>query len=193
MHLKIRSAQEKRLFAFPDGLEVAVPIDPLALFVTLPIVGLTLTFVYVVRVTSEPAPDAEEKRSTWERARRTGYWASSTILSVVYVMTGLPKLTGFDDILHRFSAWGYSEDFALFIGVSEFLAGILLLIPGLSLYAAAYLGLIMVGAVYTHLAFDPFVWTLLPIVCLSFLAFIGYEDWERRAASVDRGLAMPGS
>lgn len=162
-----------------------MPIDIISLFVTVPVVGLTLALVYMIRVSSEPAPaddvpEPSETRTAWEQARTAGYWASSIALAIVYVLTGIPKLTGLNEVMHRFSEWGYPEEFALFIGVSEFLAGLMLLIPGTSLYAAGFLGVIMVGAIYTHLAFDPLAWVLLPAFCLSFLFFIGYEDWQRR-------------
>ena len=173
-------------------------LDIVAFFVTVPLVILTLAFVYFVRSSSEPdpppipgaAPTAARRR--WERARRTGYWASTVILALVYMSAGLPKLTGLNDLMHRFSEWGYSENFMLFIGASEFVAAIFLLIPATSLYAATYLGVIMVGAIYTHLAFDPVIWVLLPAFCLSFLGFIAYEDWQRRKSSDGRAWLPTG-
>lgn len=170
-----------------------MPISLVALFVTLPIVGLTLTAVYFIRQTSKPGAETPEQNELaasssgesgaslghWRRARRTGYWTSAIILAFVYMLTGVPKVTGLHEVMHRFSAWGYSEDFMLFIGASEFIAGIFLLLPGASKYAAAYLGVIMSGAIYTHLAFDTAIWAMLPLFCLSFLFYIGYEDRVR--------------
>ena len=159
-----------------------MPIDFIALFVTLPIVILTLTFVLFIRASTKPdteVEDADESIDRWERSRTVGYWISSVVLSIVYIFVGVPKLSGLNDVMHRFTEWGYSEDFLLFIGASEFIAGIFLLIPKTSLYAATYLGLIMCGAIYTHLAFDSVVWALLPAFCLSFLVYIGYEDLNR--------------
>ena len=159
-----------------------MPIDFIAVFVTLPIVILTLTFVLFIRASSKPdteVEDAEESIDRWKKSRTVGYWTSSIILSVVYIIVGVPKLSGLSDVMHRFTEWGYSEDFMLFIGASEFIAGIFLLIPKTSLYAATYLGLIMCGAIYTHLAFDSVAWAMLPAFCLSFLVYIGYEDLKR--------------
>jgi len=163
-----------------------MPISIMAIFVTLPVVALTVGFVYAVRVSSRPdvedapEPVAEKKLTNWERARRTGYWISSIVLAVVFVSTGLPKLGGLGELMHKFGSWGYPDEFLLFIGVTEFFAGILLLVPRTSLYAATYLSVVMAGAVYTHLAFDSFVWALLPLFCLSFLFYIAYEDWQSR-------------
>lgn len=162
-----------------------MPFQPIALFAAIPLVLLTLGFVYAIRVgmAPEPAPGQTEEgadpRTSWDRARKRGYWGATISLALVYIGTSMPKVTGTGDVLTRFSEWGYSENFMLFIGASEFLAGILLLVPRTSLYAACYLGIIMVGAIYTHFAFDSAVWALLPAFCLSFLAFIAYEDTKR--------------
>jgi uncharacterized membrane protein YphA (DoxX/SURF4 family) len=155
-----------------------MPIDPLALFVAIPILGLTALFVYFVRQSSIEADIGGELDMA--KGRRNGYWASSVILAGVYILTGMPKVSGLGDVMHRFQEWGYSENFMMFIGATEFVAGIFLLIPRTSLYAAGYLSIIMTGAIYTHLAFDTWIWALLPAGCLAFLAFIAYEDWDRR-------------
>jgi uncharacterized membrane protein YphA (DoxX/SURF4 family) len=155
-----------------------MPLDPLALFVAIPILGLTALFVYFVRQSSIEADIGAELDMA--KGRRNGYWASSVILAGVYILTGMPKVSGLGDVMHRFQEWGYSENFMMFIGATEFVAGIFLLIPRTSLYAAGYLSIIMTGAIYTHLAFDTWIWALLPAGCLAFLAFIAYEDWDRR-------------
>lgn len=163
-----------------------MPFQPIALFAAIPLVFLTLGFVYAIRVGMAPEPtpgeaDEEEPdpRTAWDRARKRGYWGSTIALALVYIGTSMPKVTGASDVLTRFSEWGYPENFMLFIGASEFLAGILLLIPRTSLYAASYLAIIMVGAIYTHIAFDSVILALLPSFCLSFLAFVAYEDMKR--------------
>ncbi|MFW5967649.1 MAG: hypothetical protein ACOCV2_09040 [Persicimonas sp.] len=48
---------------------------------------------------------------------------------------------------------------------------------------------VMVGAIYTHLAFDSVYWALLPAFCLSFLMFIAYEANARRKRTSTRTLA----
>lgn len=161
-------------------------IDIFALFVAVPVAILTALFVYFIRASStqnEAPSQVETKRPLWKRPRLVGYWASAVVLSVVFILAGLPKIGEFNDVLTRFSEWGYSRDFLLFIGASELVAGIFLLIPQTALYAALYLSAVMVGAIYTHLAFDTVVWALLPAFCLSFLLFIAYEAYERRAES----------
>jgi uncharacterized membrane protein YphA (DoxX/SURF4 family) len=157
-------------------------IDIFALFIAIPVAVLTALFVYFVRassMTGEPK-EADAKRTPFgKRPRLVGYWTSAIILSLVYISAGLPKLGEANEVLHRFSNWGYSEGFLMFIGVSEVIAGIFLLIPQTAKYAATYLAVIMVGAIYTHVAFDTLWWALLPAFCLSFLMFIAYEAHAR--------------
>jgi uncharacterized membrane protein YphA (DoxX/SURF4 family) len=157
-------------------------ISIFALFVAVPVAILTALFVYFIRASSisdEPPADEDRPQSLWNRPRLVGYWASAIILSLVFIVAGLPKVGEANDVLHRFSDWGYSEEFLLFIGVSEVVAAIFLLVPQTAKYAASYLAVIMVGAIYTHLAFDTVVWALLPTFCLSFLVFIAYEAHAR--------------
>lgn len=164
--------------------EEAMAVDFIALFVALPVALLTVAFVYFVRTASMPSEEARQERdSFWKQPRRVGYWASAVILALVYILAGIPKLGGFSDALHRFHEWGYSDEFMMFIGISEFVAAILLVIPRTAFYAASYLGVVMVGAIYTHLAFDGSMMALLPAFCLSFLSFIAYESYAKRAGS----------
>lgn len=156
-----------------------MPINIMSLFITIPIVILTLTFVLFIRQASRPEEAGPDALRSWQRSRTVGYWASTVSLAIVYIIVGTPKISGLSNVLHRFEEWGYSEEFMLFIGASEFIAGIFLLIPRTSFFAATYLGIIMSGAVYTHLAFDTAYWALLPAFCLSFLVYIGYEDIQR--------------
>lgn len=164
---------------------------PLALFIAIPIAALTAAFVYFVRASSIPSdqPPLTERDAPTpiEQSRRIGYWISSIVLGLLYVVVGLPKITPLFlvDIIHDFEKWGYSEQFQYFIGATEFVSGIFLMIPRTSFYVAIYLSIVMVGAIYTHIAsaIDPWYYALIPAFCLSFLAFVAYEDWyERRYA-----------
>ena len=56
-----------------------------------------------------------------------------------------------DNMVARFENWGYSSDFAVFIGMLEMLGGLLVIIPRLSAYGSVLIGTIMIGAVYTHI------------------------------------------
>lgn len=170
-------------------------VDIIAFFIAVPIAVLTALFVYFIRAESKKRePELDEatakRHSTWKHPRTAGYWISTILLSGVYIMAGLPKLTDFSDVLHRFSEWGYSSSFLHFIGGAEFIAGILLIVPQTAPFAASFLAIIMGGAIYTHLAFDPAWYALLPAFCLSGLAFVAYESWERVYADRNSGAAQ---
>jgi uncharacterized membrane protein YphA (DoxX/SURF4 family) len=153
-----------------------MPINPIAIFVTIPVVLLTVSFVQVVR-TQSVEQGKQLDFIEIGRAKKIGYRISTIALASLYIMTGVPKLTGLFDLIHRFEQWGYSQEFMYLVGATEFLAGLGLLIPISSTYSAIYLSVIMTGAVYTHLAFAEYQMLLLPLLCLSFLAFIIYEDF----------------
>lgn len=120
-----------------------------------------------------------------------GYWVSSLVLAGVFIIAGLPKLTELNALVHSFSQWGYSENLLIFIGATELIAGILLIIPRSSIFAASYLAVIMTGAIYTHLAFDMWVWALLPATCLAFLSFVIFEDWQRISGTEKQLVPAP--
>ena len=64
---------------------------------------------------------------------------------------------------------GLSELFPFAIGSLELLGGILLLIPRVAKYGASVLGIVMVGAAYTHLANGEGLQILRPVMVLLLL------------------------
>ena len=52
---------------------------------------------------------------------------------------------------HNFAQWGYSDSFAIFIGVAELCGAIGLWIPKVARLAAVGLSIIMIGAAYTQM------------------------------------------
>ncbi|MFB6264840.1 MAG: DoxX family protein [Bradymonadaceae bacterium] len=160
-----------------------MPIDITAIFVALPIVGLTAFGVYFLCASwaedaagaTEPAPSSgESEQSQWV------FTGATYLLALIYVVMGLPKLSALSDAVHQFTRhWGYSQTFMYVIGAAEFVGGIGLLIPKVRLAAAVGLSLIMGGAIYTHLAFDPALMVLIPTTCLALLVFVGYISYRR--------------
>lgn len=159
-----------------------MPIHPIALFLALPIAGLVAFGVYFIRsgMRAEGAPpvgrDASEEL---DGAGKIAFYGACLLMALVYILAGSPKVGGFDSALHSFHQWGYSETFLYIIGILEFVGGILLLVPKVRFYAAGYLGVIMIGAIYTHLAFDAAYIALVPATCLGLLVFIAYESYAR--------------
>ncbi len=158
-------------------------IHPIALFIAVPIVALTLAGVYFLRASTMVREQrrvlAGKDEGMLGKARTIGYWASSIGVSILFIIAGLPKINDLGETFHQFAHWGYPEAFLTFIGITEVVAAIFLLLPRTSKYAAGYLSVIMVGAIYTHLAFDPLPYVFLPTVVLAFLAFVLYEDLNR--------------
>ena len=96
-------------------------------------------------------------------------WVLSVLIAVVFLLTGISKLTGNEMIQSQFSGWGYSVMFMYAIGVVEVLSAIALLIPGTVVYATGALGAVMLGATYTHLIHDSIFQVLRPLLFLGAL------------------------
>jgi len=77
-------------------------------------------------------------------------WIVQVLAAVGFVAIGTGKF-GDPNWARRFAGWGYPDGFYMLIGVLEAAGGVLLLVPKLSSYAAAMLGVIMIGAAATHL------------------------------------------
>ncbi len=103
-------------------------------------------------------------------------WVLAVVLGAVFIMAGAGKFSG--GAAEMFAGWGYPAWFAVFIGVSEVLGGIGLLIPRITRFAIMGLSLIMLGAAYTHatngeamevarpLGFLAALWLLMWLRCL---------------------------
>jgi putative oxidoreductase len=101
-------------------------------------------------------------------------WVISVLLAALYVYGGIPKVTGAEQAVAGFRAWGFSDGFRLFIGAAEIARGIALLIVPLTTWAALGLAVIMLGATYTHFLHTPPVQALPAIVCFFLLLFLAY-------------------
>lgn len=115
------------------------------------------------------------RRRQSEAPSFSGIWALTIILALIYIMSGVPKVGAFDFIAARFEeVWGYPEWFRTLIGGLEFIGGIFLIIPATAFYAASMLGVIMLGAIYTHLALGNPLFTPIPAICLILLMIVAY-------------------
>ena len=89
---------------------------------------------------------------TMKTLAKVGYWLLAALLGLSFLAAGWPKLMPNDNMVARFENWGYSAEFAVVIGVLEMLGGLLVLIPKLAIYGAILIGILMLGAIYTHLS-----------------------------------------
>jgi len=92
------------------------------------------------------------------------------LLALPMIFAGLAKLAGVPELHQSFIAMNLPKWFGYFIGSAELAAGIGLLIPRLSAWAATGLIPIMLGAVYFHLAYA--VPSALPAVIFTVLSVL---------------------
>ena len=113
-----------------------------------------------------------------QRIKNGSGWVLSVLLTIAFMLAALPKLIGAQVWIVKFMKWGYPKWFPIAIGSLELLGGILLLIPRVATYGACVLGVIMVGAAYTHLANGEGLQVLRPVIVLMLL---GIVIWLRRS------------
>jgi uncharacterized membrane protein YphA (DoxX/SURF4 family) len=98
----------------------------------------------------------------------------AVILGIVFIGSGIPKLTGQQKMVDNFAGWGYAPSVRVAIGGVEVLAGAMMLIgiavQALAIAAALLVMCVMIGALWTHQrAKDP-VAELVPAAVLLVLA-----------------------
>jgi len=78
-------------------------------------------------------------------------WAIAVLLSLAFLMTGISKLTGQEEMVLNFEKWGFPLAFMYFVGASEIAGAIGLLITKFRGLASIGLVLLMMGAIGTHI------------------------------------------
>lgn len=78
-------------------------------------------------------------------------WLLAVLLSASFVLAGVMKMLSHETNARRFEAWGYPGEFGLLIAVVEVAAGLLVLIPRVTIWAALGIAVLMIGAAGTHL------------------------------------------
>jgi uncharacterized membrane protein YphA (DoxX/SURF4 family) len=101
-------------------------------------------------------------------------WVLAILLGAMYVMAGIGKLGGGGQM---FADWGYAPWFAVFIGICEILGGVGLIVPFTTRPAVLGLTLIMLGAIYTHVANSEGIDVIRPV---AFLVVLWVIWWLRR-------------
>jgi putative oxidoreductase len=107
------------------------------------------------------------------RVKTIAVWILSVALAALYLFAGIPKLMGAASAVEGFARLGYPGWFRVLIGLLEVAAGIGLLIPRAAFYAAGVLGVVMIGAAYTHVTSGT-PGTIFPILCLALLTLVAY-------------------
>lgn len=120
-----------------------------------------------------------------------GFWVLTGLLAAAFIMSGSTKLVGDQAMAAEYQRWGYPLWFMTFIGAAEVLGGLALLVPGLVTIASSGLVVIMVGAIYTHIAGGDGGAFIAPLVLLGLLAFVGFK--RRKDAILPKFLSEKGS
>jgi uncharacterized membrane protein YphA (DoxX/SURF4 family) len=108
------------------------------------------------------------------KGKAAALWVVTGLLAGLFVLSGSMKLVKSDDVAAQFARLGYPDWFRVLIGVAEIGGGLLLLVPRTAFYAAGTLGVVMVGAVFTHLRHGEVPQALVPLVLLCLLVTVGY-------------------
>jgi len=116
------------------------------------------------------------------RLRSAVVWAGAIFLAVVFVAVGFSKLGGASAVgwSERFRQWGYPASTAYVVGVLEILGGLGVLIQRWRRAATLTLGVVMMGALCTHLIHAEFPRVIPPLV-LGGVAFLMYWSHRRPA------------
>lgn len=111
------------------------------------------------------------------------YWIATVWLSLGMVSTGLVQLLQIEEQVKPTTDMGYPLYFLSFLGVCKILGVIAVLIPRYPLlkeWAYAGFSFLMIGAIYSHIAFGQPVSQAFPALLLLVLTFI---SWYFRPAN----------
>jgi len=110
------------------------------------------------------------------RLRSAAVWAGAIFLAVAFVAVGLSKLAGASAARwsERFAHWGYPANASYVVGVLEILGGVGMLVPRWRRAASLTLGVLMAGALCTHLVHAEFPRVVPPLV-LGGVAYLVYR------------------
>ena len=115
------------------------------------------------------------------RYKTIGWWALKIIVAALFIAAASAKLAGVQQMVDEFNQIGLGQWFRFFTGVTEMMAGILLLVPATTAYAAAYLTLVCVGALIAQ-AFVLHGDVIHAIVLAVILGLIAWNGRPARAA-----------
>jgi uncharacterized membrane protein YphA (DoxX/SURF4 family) len=115
------------------------------------------------------------------RGLKLAVWVASALMCALFLFASSGKLLSNPQAVEGFHKVGYSDGFRFFIGTCEFLGGVGVLIPRLAFWASAGLVMIMIGAMYTHVANDDVANIGGAVVAFLLCSFIA---WARRGQAL---------
>src|SRR3982750_935233 len=101
-------------------------------------------------------------------------WVVQLLAAAAFTAIGFAKF-GNPFWIQAFARWGYSDEFRVLVGVLEMAAGILLAIPRTTVYAAALIDAILIGAAGTLvLNGEPFRQAVAPLVWIAIASALAF-------------------
>ena len=115
------------------------------------------------------------------RYRTIGWWALKIVLAALFVAAAGAKLAGVQQMVDEFNQIGLGQWFRYFTGLTEIIAGVLLLVPATTAYAAAYLTLVCVGALIAQafVLHGDVIHAIVLAVILGLIAWKGRDETRR--------------
>jgi uncharacterized membrane protein YphA (DoxX/SURF4 family) len=132
-----------------------------------------------------PTPTRTVSTSSSPTRQRRALTGLCWLLALSFIAGGLAKLVPDGTFAgtpysERFVDWGYPSWFRFVVGSGEIAGAVLLLVPRRRFLGAALLGVILVGAVLTHIVNqDPLSESAMAPACL---ALVGIVAWATRPA-----------
>jgi hypothetical protein len=93
-------------------------------------------------------------------------------LAAFFLWLAYKNLGGDAKVVADFHRWGYSPPFLMAVGVAQGIGGLSLLLPQTCFAGAMLLCGVLLGAIYTHVRFDPLVTALTPAAFLVAVAAV---------------------
>jgi putative oxidoreductase len=109
-------------------------------------------------------------------------WVVQVLGAAMFLMSGLMKLSGSEQVVQMFEAIGVGQWFRYVTGLIEFFSAVLLLVPALSAVGALLLIPTMIGAILTHL-FIVGGSPAMPVALLIAMAVVAWGRWDRTFGS----------
>lgn len=113
------------------------------------------------------------------KLKNIGLWVLSVMLAGGFAFMASGKLMGSEMSAAGFERWGYPLWFMYVVGLMEVTGAVLLLVPRLASYGALLLGVVMLGAVATHISAAEYSMLVMPLMFGAFLAVVGWGRWPR--------------
>jgi putative oxidoreductase len=96
-------------------------------------------------------------------------------LAVVFLVAGALVLLAPPRIVESFARWGYPAWATLAVGLAQMIGAVMLLVPHRAPLGAAGLGVIMSGAVTTHVLHGELLASLVPLALLVLLGIVTFR------------------